>query len=38
MENENERLGYFHFYVSIHIGAGGEIANGKTFYNTDTRC
>ena len=38
MENESEKLRYFHCYISIFIGIGGQIADGKTFYNADTCC
>ena len=38
MENENEKLLYFHCYISIFIVIGGLIADGKTFHNADTRC
>ena len=38
MEIKNEALGYFHCYISIFIDVGGQIADGKTFYNADTCC
>ena len=38
MEIKNEVFPYFHCYISIFIDVSGQIADGKTFYNADTRC
>jgi hypothetical protein len=37
-EHNNESLRHFHCCVFFFVGIGSQIADGKTFYNADTRC
>ncbi len=37
-EHNNESIRHFYCCVFFFVDRGGQIADGKTFYNADTRC